>query len=58
MQHEDYIRALLSGEEAVTARMRRQSILSGDNPPTLCVVLDESVLHRAVRGTRSDADPV
>ncbi|NEA29798.1 helix-turn-helix domain-containing protein [Actinomadura bangladeshensis] len=48
LQHEDYARALLTDDAAVTARLRRQSILSGDNPPTLCVVMDESVLHRQV----------
>jgi transcriptional regulator with XRE-family HTH domain len=48
LQNEDYARALLNDDAAVAARMRRQSILSGDNPPTLCVVLDESVLHRLV----------
>ncbi|TDC60323.1 XRE family transcriptional regulator [Actinomadura sp. GC306] len=50
LQNEDYARALLKDDEAVAARMRRQSILSGDDPPTLCVVLDESVLHRLVGG--------
>lgn len=30
--------------------MRRKAILNGDNPATLCVVLDESVLHRQVGG--------
>ena len=50
LQHEDYAQALLVDEEAVTARLRRQAILNGSKPPTLCVVLDESVLHRAVGG--------
>ena len=50
LQNEDYARALLVDDVAVTARMRRQSILCGDNPPTMCVVLDESVLHRLVGG--------
>ncbi|SFN99007.1 helix-turn-helix domain-containing protein [Actinomadura madurae] len=50
LQNEDYARALLVDDAAVSARMRRQSILSGDAPPTVCVVLDESVLHRLVGG--------
>jgi hypothetical protein len=50
LQHEDYARALLTNDDAVAARLRRQSILSGDNPPTLCVVLDESALYRQVGG--------
>ncbi|WP_433467409.1 helix-turn-helix domain-containing protein [Spirillospora sp. CA-128828] len=50
LQNEDYARALLVDDAAVTARMRRQSILNDDSPPTLCVVLDESVLHRVVGG--------
>ncbi|MGI5416723.1 helix-turn-helix domain-containing protein [Actinomadura luteofluorescens] len=52
LQNEDYVRALLVDDAAVNARLRRQSILSGDHPPVLCVVLDESVLHRLVGGPK------
>jgi transcriptional regulator with XRE-family HTH domain len=48
LQNEAYVRALLADDASVAARLRRQSILEGDHPPTLCVVLDESVLHRLV----------
>lgn len=50
LQTEEYARALFrsrpkaSGseiEEMVTARMQRQAILSGPNPPMLWVVFDE-----------------
>jgi transcriptional regulator with XRE-family HTH domain len=51
LQTEDYARALLNGNEtAVQARMERQAILTGDDPPTLHVVLDEMVLYREVGG--------
>src|SRR3954469_13507530 len=47
LQTEDYARALLAeGESAVVARMERQAILQGDNPPMLRCVLDEAVLLR------------
>ncbi|MFI0350417.1 helix-turn-helix domain-containing protein [Actinomadura sp. 9N407] len=48
LQIEDYARALLIDDATVAARMRRQIILTGDTPPMLCVVLDESVLYRLV----------
>ena len=42
LQHEEYARALLNGDEtAVAARLERQAILSGDTPPTLRCVIDE-----------------
>lgn len=51
LQTEEYARALLNDNEtAVLARMERQAILLGDEPPTLHVVLDEGVLHRNVGG--------
>jgi transcriptional regulator with XRE-family HTH domain len=34
----------------IALRMARQSVLSRDPPPGLCVVLDESALHREVGG--------
>lgn len=56
LQTADYARALLTGrigfngdvEEAVTARLARQTILDRDLPPELFVVIDEGVLHRPV----------
>lgn len=49
LQTEDYARAMLNGNEtAVKARMNRQGILAGDDPPTLHVVLDEMVLYRQI----------
>jgi transcriptional regulator with XRE-family HTH domain len=51
LQTEAYARALLgASEEAVSARLERQTILSRDDPkpPRLRVVIDESVLHRLV----------
>ncbi|GAA1550275.1 helix-turn-helix transcriptional regulator [Actinomadura kijaniata] len=49
-QTEGYARALLSDEEAVKARMRRQEILQRDPPPTVSVVMDVSVLYRELGG--------
>jgi transcriptional regulator with XRE-family HTH domain len=47
LQTDEYAYSLLNGNEAaVQARMERQSILTGDSPPTLRVVLDEAVLYR------------
>jgi hypothetical protein len=47
LQTEEYARTILDGDEtAVTARMERQHILTGDSPPTLRCVLDETILHR------------
>ncbi|MCO6005155.1 helix-turn-helix domain-containing protein [Actinoallomurus purpureus] len=49
VQHEEYARALLNGDEAaVAARLERQEILSRDNPPTLRCIIDEMVLYRQV----------
>ncbi|MEV0409701.1 helix-turn-helix transcriptional regulator [Streptomyces sp. NPDC050448] len=54
LQTEDYARALLrvgypDGEdEQLAARMERQRILLREQPPVLCVVLDEALLHRQV----------
>ncbi|GAB2813786.1 helix-turn-helix transcriptional regulator [Actinoallomurus bryophytorum] len=48
LQTEAYARALLDGD--VTARMERQLILDQAEPPTLHVVLDETVLWRNVGG--------
>lgn len=53
LQIADYARAVTRAgqpnaplEERVAARMARQEILAGDDPPWLWVVLDEPVLHR------------
>jgi len=58
LQTEDYARALIkSGRPAdsesaidrlVAARMERQAILAGDNPPMLWFVVDEGVLRHVV----------
>ncbi|WP_214415868.1 helix-turn-helix domain-containing protein [Sphaerisporangium fuscum] len=57
LQTEEYARALIANEPGVTAeqveervaaRLERQKILQRPKPPLLCVVLDESVLHRPV----------
>src|SRR5262249_22792024 len=37
-------------QQRVEARMRRQQVLEGDNPPRYQVLLDESVLRRGVGG--------
>jgi transcriptional regulator with XRE-family HTH domain len=61
LQTADYARALLSAgpdmaeddqlEQLVSARIERQVILDGPQPPKLWVVIDETVLHRLI-GTR------
>lgn len=64
LQTEGYARALLTGrigfngdvEEAVSARLARQSILERDDPPELFTVIDEAVLHRPVGGAEVMAD--
>ena len=38
-------------EHDVVARMERQEILTGDNPPRAWFVIDESVLHRLIGGS-------
>ncbi|GAA3132449.1 helix-turn-helix domain-containing protein [Streptosporangium carneum] len=57
LQTPDYARALLRGrravaeervEELVAARIERQSLLHGVNPPLLWAVLDESMLYRRI----------
>jgi transcriptional regulator with XRE-family HTH domain len=57
LQTEDYARAVLSTrpnttedeiEELLAARMRRQEVLSRDDPPLLYILLDEGVLYREV----------
>jgi transcriptional regulator with XRE-family HTH domain len=50
LQTEDYARALLDDDTAVSARMERQSILTREDPPPplLVVLIDESVLSRRV----------
>jgi transcriptional regulator with XRE-family HTH domain len=59
LQTQDYAHALLAdriasnpddAEEAVAARMERQSVLARGTPPELWVVIDEAVLHRPVGG--------
>jgi transcriptional regulator with XRE-family HTH domain len=47
LQTEEYVRALMRGDEkAVEARMERQKIFDGDDPPRMHFVIDEAVLHR------------
>jgi transcriptional regulator with XRE-family HTH domain len=58
LQTEDYARALITASEPnetdqeierlVTARVERQGILSGDQPPMMWYVIDESALRRVV----------
>jgi transcriptional regulator with XRE-family HTH domain len=58
LQTENYARELIrvsrpqdgeaAVEELVAARMERQAILTGDDPPMLWYVLDEGILHRVV----------
>ena len=59
LQTEDYARAIFRTrfgvtddevEELVTARLKRQEILSRDNPPALWIIVDEPVLRRPVGG--------
>jgi transcriptional regulator with XRE-family HTH domain len=60
LQTADYSRAILAADpetaedqldELVSARLERQTIFDRADPPTLCAVLDEAVLHRLI-GTR------
>jgi hypothetical protein len=61
LQTEDYMRALMSAsgippasaDRRIALRLQRQSILTGENPPHLHVVLEEAVLHRPVGGTET-----
>lgn len=48
LQTDPYARELLVDDDRVAARMERQSVLDGDDPPEVSVVIDESVLHRCV----------
>ncbi|MER6814649.1 helix-turn-helix transcriptional regulator [Spirillospora sp. NPDC000708] len=50
LQKETYARVLLSDEDAVKNRMRRQEILDRKPAPMICIIMDESVLHREVGG--------
>jgi hypothetical protein len=58
LQTEAYARALLrfskqspvDMEEQVSARLARQSILTGEDPPAFVAVIDEAVLHRPIGG--------
>ncbi|MFE2249749.1 helix-turn-helix domain-containing protein [Streptomyces lavendulae] len=58
LQTEEYARALLRVdrtervEELLAARMERQRVLEREQPPVVCVVLDEALLHREVGGRR------
>ncbi|MEO3826207.1 helix-turn-helix transcriptional regulator [Actinomadura sp. B10D3] len=63
LQTESYARGLMMpGESAetletrVTGRMERQAILTRQNPPMTIFVLDESVLHRPVGGSKAMAE--
>ncbi|QWF80868.1 helix-turn-helix domain-containing protein [Amycolatopsis sp. CA-230715] len=63
LQTEDYARAVASHgrpdvaddevERRVALRMRRQKLLARPNAPRLWAVIDESVLHRPIGGTRA-----
>lgn len=65
LQTEDTARALLVAgrpadkpdaiDDLVSRRMSRQAILTRDNPPTLWVVLDETVIRRPVGGGKIHA---
>ncbi|MFC5749576.1 helix-turn-helix domain-containing protein [Actinomadura rugatobispora] len=49
LQREDYARVLLASDQTgLEGRLRRQQILTRENPPRLVVVLEESVLARQV----------
>ncbi|MEV5572504.1 helix-turn-helix transcriptional regulator [Spirillospora sp. NPDC052269] len=48
LQVESYARVLLRDEDSVLARMKRQEILTREPIPTVCFILDESVLYREV----------
>jgi transcriptional regulator with XRE-family HTH domain len=66
LQTEGYARAILRGAQAdatddeidqqVAARLERQAILSGANPPHLWVVIDEGVLHRRIGDAKTMLD--
>jgi hypothetical protein len=48
LQVEAYARVVVGTDEALNGRMKRQSVITKDDAPMVCVVLDESVLHREV----------
>jgi hypothetical protein len=60
LQTEAYIRAVLEAwrpvdgspraEAAIVSRLERQAVLDGELPPSLGVVIDESVLYRPIGG--------
>ncbi len=60
LQTDEYARAVIevgadvenreTAQRRTALRMARQSVLTRDPPPRLCVVLDESALHREVGG--------
>ncbi|MFF2566518.1 Scr1 family TA system antitoxin-like transcriptional regulator [Streptomyces sp. NPDC058084] len=56
LQTEEYARAVLATglpdglDELVAARMDRQRIVSGANPPLIWAILDEAALYRSVGG--------
>lgn len=62
LQTEAYARAVTDGilfnesreavDKIITARMTRQHLLTGDQPPGLWAVIDEAVLHRVVGGPK------
>lgn len=62
-QTEEYARAIIKGtlpriddavrDERVAARMTRQKLLHGTNPPRLLALIDESAFHRSVGGNKT-----
>jgi transcriptional regulator with XRE-family HTH domain len=56
LQTEDYARAVLPDEALVSQRLERQQLLEQGNPPTLQVLLDESVLYRKIGSAKIMAD--
>lgn len=66
LQTESYARALLGADTAsadsreidrrAELRIRRQELLTGENPPDIWVVLDESVIHRPIGGPKVMAE--
>ncbi|HEU5156989.1 MAG TPA: helix-turn-helix transcriptional regulator [Streptosporangiaceae bacterium] len=56
LQTEEYARGVLKDEHKTSHRLERQKILEGDDPPTLIVLLDESVLMRKVGNTKTMYD--
>ncbi|MFC7327743.1 helix-turn-helix domain-containing protein [Marinactinospora rubrisoli] len=65
-QTEPYVRALLASHPDVTdgdeverraaVRMRRQELLTAENPPDVWVILDESAIYRPIGGSLVLAD--